>query len=52
MNSGTSLRGVTVVNGHASNTNHNPRYAGQNPWSDRLGEVYQTVLPAPDRNRP
>jgi hypothetical protein len=47
MNSGTSLEGVTVVDGRASNTNQNPRYAGQNPWSDRLGEVYGAVLPAP-----
>lgn len=52
MNSGTSLKGVTVVDGRASNTNQNPRYAGQNPWSDRLGEVYRTVLPAPARGRP
>ena len=46
MNSGTNLRGITVVDGRASNTNQNPLYAGQNPWSDRLGEVYQTVLPS------
>ena len=51
MNSGTSLRGVTVEYGRATNTNQNPRYAGQNPWSDRLGEVYQSVRPAPRRNR-
>lgn len=51
MNSGTSLRGVTVEYGRATNTNRNPRYAGQNPWSDRLGEVYQSVRPAPRRNR-
>jgi hypothetical protein len=52
MNSGTSLSGVTVVGGRASSTNQNPRYAGQNPWSDRLGEIYQTVVPAPERDRP
>jgi hypothetical protein len=52
MNSGTSLRGVTVVHGRASNTNQNPRYAGQNPWSNRLGEVYRNVQPAPERDRP
>ena len=52
MNSGTSLSGVTVVEGHASRTNQNPRYAGQNPWSDRRGEIYQTVAPAPERGRP
>jgi hypothetical protein len=52
MNSGTSLRGVTVAEGRASNTNQNPRYAGQNPWSDRLGEVYQSVRPAPEHHSP
>jgi len=52
MNAGTSLEGVTVVDGRASNTNRNPRYAGRNPWSDRLGEVYQTVLPAPAGSGP
>jgi hypothetical protein len=52
MNSGTSLSGVTVVDGRASSTNQNPRYAGQNPWSDRLGEIYQTVVPPPGRDRP
>lgn len=51
MNAGTSLRGVTVVRGRASNTNQNPRYAGQNPWSDRLGETYRAVTPAPERLR-
>jgi hypothetical protein len=52
MNRGTNLKGVTVVDGRASNTNQNPRYAGQNPWSDRLGEVYRVVVPAPERGRP
>jgi hypothetical protein len=52
MNRGTNLRSVTVVDGRASNTNQNPRYEGQSPWSDRLGEVYQTVVPSPERNRP
>lgn len=47
MNSGTSLKGVTVVDGRASNTNQNPRYSGQNPWSSRLGEVYRSVQPVP-----
>lgn len=51
MNSGTSLR-VTVVDGRASNTNRNPRYAGQNPWSNRLGEAYRNVQPAPKHDRP
>lgn len=52
MNAGTRLTGVTVVDGRASSTNRNPRYAGQNPWSSRLGEVYRTVLPAPARGSP
>lgn len=52
MNSGTTLRGVTVAEGRASNTNQNPRYAGQNPWSDRLGEVYKSVRPAPEHHSP
>ena len=52
VNRGTNLKGVTVVDGRASNTNQNPRYAGQNPWSDRRGEVYRVVVPAPERGRP
>jgi hypothetical protein len=48
MSTGTSLKDVRIEYGRASNTNQNPRYAGQNPWSDRLGEVYQTVMPTPD----
>lgn len=49
MNAGATLKGVTVEYGRASNTNQNPRYAGQNPWSSRLGEVYEDVLPSPGR---
>jgi hypothetical protein len=52
MNAKTSLTGVTIVHGRASNTNQNPRYTGQNPWSDRLGEVYRAVVPAPEGGRP
>jgi hypothetical protein len=52
MNEGTNLRGVRVEYGRASNTNQNPLYAGRNPWSDRLGEVYQSVLPSPDEHHP
>ncbi len=46
MNSGTTLGGVTVEYGRASNTNLNPRYDGQNPWSSAHGAVYESVLPA------
>jgi hypothetical protein len=53
MNAGTNLKGITIEYGRASNTNQNPRYANQNPWSDRLGEVYQQkVVPAPEHGRP
>ena len=52
MNRGTNLRGISVEYGRASNTNQNPLYAGQNPWSDRLGEVYRSVLPSPEVDHP
>jgi len=52
MNTGANLRNIRVENGWASNTNQNPLYAGQNPWSDRLGEAYRSVLPSPARNHP
>jgi hypothetical protein len=52
MNRGTNLRGISVEYGRASNTNQNPLYAGQNPWSDRLGEVYRSVLPSPKLDHP
>jgi hypothetical protein len=45
--SGQSLSGVTVEYGRASNTNQNPRYAGQNPWDLRVGVVYKALHPAP-----
>ena len=48
MNKGTNLKGISVEYGRASNTNQNPLYAGQNPWSDRLGEVYRSVQPSPE----
>jgi hypothetical protein len=52
MDRGTNLRGISVDYGRASNTNQNPLYAGQNPWSDRLGEAYGSVLPSPEQDRP
>ena len=45
VNSGDSLRGVTIEYGRASDTNQNPRYAGKGPWDVRMGVVYRQVLP-------
>lgn len=47
MYSGTSLSGVTLEYGRASNTNQNPRYAGQNPWDLSAGVIYNALQPAP-----
>jgi hypothetical protein len=47
MYSGTTLSRVTLEHGKASNTNLNPRYAGQDPWRSTHGVVYQGVQPAP-----
>jgi hypothetical protein len=47
MYSGTTLSGVTVKNGDASNTNQNSRYAGQNPWQTNKNVAYQAVSPTP-----
>jgi hypothetical protein len=44
---GTTLTGVTVEYGRASNTDLNPRYAGQNPWDLSAGVVYKALQPAP-----
>ena len=44
---GHSLAGVTVDYGRASNTNLNPRYAGDNPWQTDDHVVYQDVQPTP-----
>lgn len=52
MASGARLNGITVDYGRASKTNLNPRYAGQNPWSGRLGEAYRNVLPRPAPGKP
>ncbi len=46
MNSGTTLSGVTVERGTATNTNLNPRYASQNPWDTAHGVIYKAVQPA------
>ena len=45
--SGQALKGVTVEYGRASNTNLNPRYAGQNPWDPVVSVAYQDVAPTP-----
>lgn len=40
---GQTLAGVTVEYGRASNTNLNPRYAGQNPWDAQRGVAYKRL---------
>jgi hypothetical protein len=47
MQSGTTLNGVTVEYGRATNTNQNPRYHGQNPWRTSKGANYNDVTPTP-----
>jgi hypothetical protein len=47
MYSGTTLSGVTVEYGRASNTNQNPRYAGKNPWDSSHNVAYKSVRPFP-----
>ncbi|HEU5477051.1 MAG TPA: hypothetical protein VFU64_04380, partial [Gaiellaceae bacterium] len=47
MYSGTTLTGVTEQYGRASDTNLNPRYAGNNPWQTNKDVVYQDVNPTP-----
>ena len=47
MYSGTTLSGVTVEYGRATNTNENPRYAGNNPWRTNKNAVYQDTAPTP-----
>ena len=46
ISSGQTAKGVTIEYGRAANTNQNPRYAGQTPWDNQFGVVYQDVLPA------
>ena len=47
MYSGTTLSGVTVEYGRATNTNRNPRYAAQNPWESTHHVAYERVNPLP-----
>ena len=47
MYQGTTLNGVTVQNGHATHTNQNPRYAGENPWKTDKHVGYHAVAPRP-----
>jgi hypothetical protein len=44
---GQNAKGVKIEYGRVSNTNLNTRYAGQNPWQDNFGELYQDALPTP-----
>jgi hypothetical protein len=47
LSSGVDASGITIRYGRASNTNQNPRYAGQNPWDLSAGVVYKALQPAP-----
>jgi hypothetical protein len=47
LSSGTDASGISIEYGRASSTNHNPRYAGQNPWQHQFHEVYYDAQPAP-----
>jgi hypothetical protein len=47
MYSGATLSGVTVEYGRATNTNQNPRLAGQNPWDSTHHVVFEDVRPPP-----
>lgn len=47
ISSGQNASGINIEYGHASNTNQNPRYAGQNPWDLSAGVVYKALQPAP-----
>ena len=44
---GQTAKSVTIEYGRCSNTNKNPRYAGQNPWQHKFHEVYYDAQPAP-----
>jgi hypothetical protein len=46
MYSGTSLSGVTLEYGRATNTNQNPRYTGKGPWDSAHGVAYRNIQPA------
>jgi hypothetical protein len=43
----STLSGVTVEYGRATDTDLNPRYAGQDPWQTDKAVVYKDVNPAP-----
>ena len=47
ISSGQTARGVIIEYGRATNTNQNPRYAGQGPWDSYGKVVYKRVRPAP-----
>ena len=47
LSSGVDGSGIEIEYGRASNTNQNPRYAGQNPWQHQFHEVYYDAQPAP-----
>jgi hypothetical protein len=47
LSSGVDASGIRIEYGRASSTNHNPRYAGQNPWQHQFHEVYYDAQPAP-----
>jgi hypothetical protein len=45
--SGQTAQGITIEYGRATNTNQNPRYAGQSPWDSYGNVAYKRVRPAP-----
>jgi hypothetical protein len=47
LSSGVDASGIKIEYGRASNTNQNPRYAGQNPWQRQHGEIYYDAVPTP-----
>lgn len=47
ISAGQNASGIDLEYGRASNTNQNPRYAGQNPWDLSAGVVYKALQPAP-----
>jgi hypothetical protein len=44
---GQTCNGVTVEQGHASNTNQDPRLSSKNPWDSAHGVVLRDVRPPP-----
>jgi hypothetical protein len=47
ISSGQTAKGVIIEYGRATNTNQNPRYAGQGPWDSYGHAIYKRVRPAP-----